>query len=172
MGPTVLTLTMFGLLLGWADRIGQYKRDLDQITAKHAVIFGFAQAMALVPGVSRSGGTITAGLRLGYTREAAARYSDLLPSPAVLGSGFYKLIGSVNEFGNPGTPGLGVTAFATVIAFVVGYLVIIAFPRIVSTFSYKPFVIYRLVLAAVVLILLATGALSALDPAIAEAGSA
>lgn len=159
---TVLTLAVFGLLLGWADRVGRKRRELDHITAKHAVLFGFAQALALIPGVSRSGGTITAGLLMGYTREAAARYSFLLAIPAVLGSGLYKLVGSLDDFGTPGTPSIGATLLATVVAFVVGYFVIIAFLRIVSTFSYKPFVIYRIALAGVVLVLLLTGVLSPL----------
>ena len=122
---------------------------------------------ACATSTSRSGGTITAGLLLGYTREAAARYSFLLAIPAVMGSGLYKLATSLGSFGEPGTPGFGPTLLATIVAFAVGYLVIIAFLRIVSTFSYKPFVIYRLGLAAVVLILLATSVLSALSPAIA-----
>ena len=117
--------------------------------------------MALVPGVSRSGGTITMGRLLGYTREAAARYSFLLAIPAVLGSGLYKLVGSLDEFGTAGTPGLLPTLVATVIAFVVGYAVIIWFLKLVSTRSYLPFVIYRLVLAVVVVILLGAGAVTA-----------
>lgn len=155
----VLTLAGFALVLGWADRRGAKVRPLDQLTPRHAVVFGFAQALALVPGVSRSGGTITAGLLLGYTREAAARYSFLLAIPAVLGSGFYQLAKSTDEFGTPGTPGLGDTLLATVVAFFVGYVVIIAFLKIVSTYSYTPFVVYRLVVAAIVLLLLLTGVL-------------
>ncbi|QTE31397.1 undecaprenyl-diphosphate phosphatase [Pengzhenrongella sicca] len=158
------TLTVFGLLLGWADRRGAKVKPLTALNPRDAVVFGFAQAMALVPGVSRSGGTITAGLLLGYTREAAARYSFLLALPAVLGSGVFQLVKSLDAFGTPGTPSLGATLIATLVAFVVGYVVIIAFLKIVSSYSYLPFVIYRLALAAVVLVLLATGALSALPP--------
>jgi undecaprenyl-diphosphatase len=154
-----LSLALFALALGWADKVGAKRRRLDELTPRHAVLFGLAQAMALVPGVSRSGGTITAGLLMGYTREAAARYSFLLAIPAVLGSGFQQLFTSLDDFGDPGTPGLGVTILATAIAFVVGYFVIIAFLRIVTTFSYQPFVVYRLALAAVVVLLLWTGVL-------------
>jgi len=157
----VLTLVVFGLILGWADRVGAKHRSLDELTPRHAVAFGFAQSLALIPGVSRSGGTITAGLLLGYTREAAARYSFLLAVPAVLASGLYELAKSVGDFGKAGTPGLGVTLIATVVAFAVGYVVIIAFLRLISTHSFMPFVIYRIVLALVVVVLLLTGALDA-----------
>lgn len=150
----------FGLLLGWADRVGARRRTLQQLTIRDAVLFGLAQALALVPGVSRSGGTITAGMLMGYTREAAARYSFLLAIPAVLGSGFFQLAKHADQLGRGGTPGLGATALATVLAFVVGYLVIIAFLKIVTTFSYVPFVVYRLVVGLLVVVLLVTGVLN------------
>ncbi len=154
-----LTLAVFGLLLGWADKVGAKRLALEQMTGRNAVQFGFWQALALVPGVSRSGGTITGGLLMGYTREAAARYSFLLAIPAVFGSGLFQLAKSVGDFGTAGTPGLFATLVATLVAFVVGYLVIIVFLKIVSTFSYRPFVYYRLGLAALVVILLLTGVL-------------
>ncbi|UKJ64934.1 undecaprenyl-diphosphate phosphatase [Cellulosimicrobium cellulans] len=155
---TALMLAVFALLLGWADRIGAKRRTLRELSPGQAVAFGFAQALALVPGVSRSGGTITAGLLMGFTREAAARYSFLLAIPAVMGSGFYQLFKSADEPA-PGAPGAGATLIATLVAFVVGYFVIIAFLKIVSTFSYTPFVVYRLVLAALVVLLLLIGVL-------------
>ncbi|MFJ1511883.1 undecaprenyl-diphosphate phosphatase [Cellulosimicrobium funkei] len=155
---TALMLAVFALLLGWADRVGAKRRTLRELSAGQAVAFGFAQALALVPGVSRSGGTITAGLLMGFTREAAARYSFLLAIPAVMGSGFYQLFKSADEPA-PGAPGAGATLIATLVAFVVGYFVIIAFLKIVSTFSYTPFVVYRLVLAALVVLLLLVGVL-------------
>ncbi|MFE6235032.1 MULTISPECIES: undecaprenyl-diphosphate phosphatase [Cellulosimicrobium] len=155
---TALMLAVFALLLGWADRIGAKRRTLRELSPGQAVAFGFAQALALVPGVSRSGGTITAGLLMGFTREAAARYSFLLAIPAVMGSGFYQLFKSADEPA-PGAPGAGATLIATLVAFVVGYFVIIAFLKIVSTFSYTPFVVYRLVVAALVVLLLLTGVL-------------
>jgi undecaprenyl-diphosphatase len=155
------TLAVFALVLGWADQRGAKERVLKELTPRHAVLFGFAQALALIPGVSRSGGTITAGLLMGYTREAAARYSFLLAVPAVMGSGLYQLAKSMGDFGTAGTPSVGATLVATLVAFVVGYVVIIGFLKIVSTYSYRPFVVYRLVLAAVVVVLLATGVLTA-----------
>lgn len=157
----VLTLAGFALVLGWADKVGRRARPLEELTARDAVQFGLWQALALIPGVSRSGGTITGGLLMGYTREAAARYSFLLAIPAVFGSGLYQLFGSLGDFGTAGTPGFGPTLLATIVAFVVGYLVIIAFLKIVSTFSYRPFVWYRLGLAALVVLLLLTGAVHA-----------
>ncbi|HWJ84004.1 MAG TPA: undecaprenyl-diphosphate phosphatase [Cellulomonas sp.] len=156
-----LTLAGFGLVLGWADKVGTKNRPLEELNGRHAIQFGLWQALALVPGVSRSGGTITGGLLMGYTREAAARYSFLLALPAVFGSGLFQLAKSADTFGQAGTPGFLPTMVATLVAFVVGYFVIIVFLKIVSTFSYKPFVWYRLGLAALVVLLLVTGVLDA-----------
>lgn len=155
---TAAMLVIFAVLLAVADRWGARKRDLKQLTWRHGVLFGLAQAMALIPGVSRSGGTITAGLMMGYTREAAARYSFLLAIPAVLASGFYQLYRSM-ERGSP-VPA-GPTALATLIAFGVGYGVIVLFLKLVSTRGYMPFVIYRIALGAVVIVLLQMGILVA-----------
>src|SRR5690625_4840071 len=159
---TAAVLALFALILGWADRIGAKRRTLDQLTWKHGLLYGLAQAMALIPGVSRSGGTITAGLLMGYTREAAARYSFLLAIPAVLGSGFYQLIKSG---GTAGEAGFWPTLLATLVAFAVGYVVIIAFLKIVSTYSYRPFVYYRIGLAALVVVLLLAGVLTVMPAA-------
>ncbi len=156
-----LSLALFAVVLGVADRVGAKRRTLDQLTAGHAVLFGLAQSMALVPGVSRSGGTISMGLVLGYTREAAARYSFLLAIPAVLGSGFQQLVTSLDDFGDPGTPSLLATVLATLVALVVGYVVIIGFLRLVTTRSYLPFVVYRVVFAAAIVALIGVGALEA-----------
>ncbi|MXP27080.1 undecaprenyl-diphosphate phosphatase [Altererythrobacter indicus] len=156
-----LTATMligFAIVLGLADKFGARKRPLTELTWKHGIIYGFAQAMALIPGVSRSGGTISAGLMMGYTREAAARYSFLLAIPAVLASGFYQLAQSWNEWGRIGP---GPTALATAIAFIVGYAVIMVFLKIVSTRSYFPFVVYRIFAGGALLILLYTGVIPA-----------
>jgi undecaprenyl-diphosphatase len=160
-----LTLVLFALVLGYADRVGAKRRTLDELGPGHAVAFGLAQAMALVPGVSRSGGTISMGLFLGYTREAAARYSFLLAMPAVFGSGFQQLFTSLDDFGDPGTPSLAVTLIATAVAFVVGYVVIIGFLRLVTTRTFRPFVIYRIVFAALIVALVLAGALEAVGAA-------
>jgi undecaprenyl-diphosphatase len=156
---TATALIVFGIFLGIADRVGRKTRTLDQLTWKHGIIYGFAQAMALIPGVSRSGGTITAGLLMGYTREAAARYSFLLAVPAVFGSGFYQLLKTI---GHENPVGWGATWLATAIAFVVGYMVIVVFLKLVSTRSYMPFVWYRIVLGLALLVLLATGQIPAI----------
>lgn len=154
---TATMLIVFGLALGMADRYGKRQRTLDQMTWRHGILFGFAQAMALIPGVSRSGGTITAGLMMGYSREAAARYSFLLAIPAVLASGLYQLYKS---WGSAGAVSPGATALATGISFLVGYGVIVVFLRIVSSRGYWPFVLYRVVLGATVMLLLGTGYLA------------
>lgn len=158
---TATMLIVFALILAYADATSRRERTLDKLTWKHGVLFGLAQAMALIPGVSRSGGTITAGLLMGYTREAAARYSFLLALPAVLAAGFFQLAKSADQ---PGGAGAGPTALATLIAFGVGYLVIVAFLRFVSTRSYRPFVLYRIVLGLLVFALLAAGVVVATPP--------
>lgn len=155
---TAAMLILFALVLGFADRIGPKEKSLSALSWKDGILFGFAQAMALIPGVSRSGGTITAGLLLGYTREAAARYSFLLAIPAVLASGFYQLYKSWGDFGHLGS---GPTALATLIAFFVGYGVIVVFLKLVSTKSYMPFVIYRIVAGLGIFALLGLGVISA-----------
>ena len=118
-----------------------------------------SQALALVPGVSRSGATIAMGRVLGYERESALRYSFLLAIPAVLGSGFYELLQALEEKSTVFS--LTETLAATVVAFIVGYVVIAWLMRFVQTKSFLPFVIYRIALGTVVLVLLSTGAISA-----------
>lgn len=152
------TLVIFGLILAVADYYGKQTRELNTLTPKHGIIFGFAQALALIPGVSRSGGTITAGLFMGYTREAAARYSFLLAIPAVFASGLYKLAKSFDE---PGFYTLPQTGLATVIAFFVGFLIVGWFLKYVSTHSYRLFVWYRLALGLVLYLLLGFGVINA-----------
>ena len=158
---TVFTLAFFAILLLLADIYGRRERELTTLTGRSAIGFGFAQALALVPGVSRSGGTITAGLAMGFTRKAAADYSFLLAIPAVLGSGFYQLVKTLGEPLPAGSPGWGAILLATVVAFGVGYAVIIGFLKIIGNYSYKPFVYYRLVLAGVVVYLLMSGTIDA-----------
>lgn len=157
MWITVAMLIIFALFLGAADRWGKKEKTLDQLSWVQAILFGLAQALALVPGVSRSGGTITAGRLMGFTRVAAARYSFLLAMPAVFASGFYQAAKSVGH--NP--VGWAATILATVVAFAVGYAVIVWFMRLLETKTFAPFVIYRLLLGSAVGIALAAGALSA-----------
>ncbi|MFW0179093.1 undecaprenyl-diphosphate phosphatase [Rothia sp. P7208] len=157
---TATMLIVFGVFIAIADRIGKEQRTLDKLNVKHGIIYGFAQALALIPGVSRSGGTITAGLLMGYTREAAARYSFLLAIPAVFASGLYELYGSLSE-GFNGYYGFGSTMVATLVAFVVGYLIIGWFLKYVSHNSYTIFVWYRIVIGVTLYVLLGFGVLSA-----------
>jgi undecaprenyl-diphosphatase len=151
-------LVVFGIILGLADWAGAKRRRLDELTVPHGIIFGFAQALALIPGVSRSGGTITAGLFLGYERGAAARYAFLLAIPAVFGSGFFQLFKSMGE---PAVYGPLETAAATLVAFVVAILVIAFFMQWISRHSFLPFVIYRILLGGTIFALLATGVIDA-----------
>ncbi|WP_408899488.1 undecaprenyl-diphosphate phosphatase [Nocardioides sp. R1-1] len=158
------TLIALGLVLGLADRIGRNERVIKQMTLRDALLMGGAQAMALIPGVSRSGATLSMGRFLGYEREAATRFAFLLAIPAVVGAGLFELkeIGDVGV-AHPGEAdyGWGPTITATVISFVVGYAAIAWLLRYVSTRSYTPFVVYRVVLGAAVLALLGAGVLSA-----------
>jgi undecaprenyl-diphosphatase len=152
------TLIGFGLLLGVADAFGSKKRRLKELTWGHAVVYGFAQSLALIPGVSRSGGTITAGLALGYDRRAAARYAFLLAIPAVFASGLYQVYKSAVE-PTAEVFGAAETAVATVIAGIVGFVVIAFFMNYISKRSYLPFVIYRVLLGIALIVLLSTGVL-------------
>lgn len=154
------TLIVFGLILGIADHHGRKVRNLEDLTVRHGLAYGVAQSLALIPGVSRSGATIAMGRLLGYRREAALRYSFLLAIPAVLGSGAYELLQAIQE---PTSTvfSLGETFVATVIAFITGYAVIAWLMKFVQTKSFMPFVIYRITLGTIVLVLLATGAISA-----------
>ena len=151
-------LIVMGIVLGIADRVGGTDKTIKQMTLRHAVLMGLAQALALVPGVSRSGATLSMGRLLGYDREAATRYAFLLAIPAVIGAGVFEL----KEVPGGDNPyGWGPTIVATVVSFVVGYAAIAWLLRYVSTKSYLPFVIYRVALGLLTLGLLWAGVLSA-----------
>ncbi|MEU9012513.1 undecaprenyl-diphosphate phosphatase [Streptomyces sp. NPDC048479] len=162
------TLIVMGIVLGIADRLAardetggkhrasKERKTLQELSVKDGLIYGVCQAMALIPGVSRSGATISGGLLMGYTREAAARYSFLLAIPAVLASGVFELK-DASQSGHVSWPQ---TIFATIIAFAVGYAVIAWFMKFITTKSFMPFVIYRILLGIVLFILVGTDALS------------
>ena len=150
-------LIVFGVVLGLADRLGKKVKELDALNVRDGVLFGLGQALALIPGVSRSGATISTGLALGYSRYAATRYAFLLAIPAVLASGLYE----ATKIGEDPNVQWGQTILATSIALIVGYLVIAWLIRWVTTRSYLPFVIYRVALGSVLLVLLATGTIAA-----------
>ncbi|WEH43006.1 undecaprenyl-diphosphate phosphatase [Streptomyces sp. NBC_01218] len=161
------TLIVMGIVLGIADRLAardevggkhraaRERKSLQDLGVRDGLIYGLCQAMALIPGVSRSGATISGGLLMGYTREAAARYSFLLAIPAVLASGVFEL-----KDAGEGHVSWGPTIFATVVAFVVGYVVISWFMKFISSKSFMPFVYYRVILGIVLFALVAAGVLS------------
>lgn len=154
---TATMLIVFGVILGVADALGSRVKTERDLTVRDGILFGLAQSLALIPGVSRSGASISAGLAMGYTRGAAARYAFLLAIPAVLASGLYE----ATKIGDEATVEWGPTLLATGIAFVVGYAVIAWLMTWLTTRTYLPFVIYRLVLGVLLLVLLATGVLAA-----------
>ncbi|CAL9611872.1 undecaprenyl-diphosphate phosphatase [Streptomyces pilosus] len=165
---TAAMLIGMGIVLGVADRLAardesggrhraaKQRKDLGDLTVKDGLVYGICQAMALIPGVSRSGATISGGLFMGYRREAAARYSFLLAIPAVLASGAFEL----KDAADGGHVSWGPTAFATVVAFVTGYAVIAWFMKFISTKSFMPFVWYRIALGVVIIVLVGMGVLS------------
>ena len=151
-------LIVFGLVLGYADRVARQDRTLDDISAGRGAMIGLAQALALIPGVSRSGATLSAGLFLGLDRAAAARFSFLLAVPAVVASGVFQLEGIL--YGDEGgDEPFALVAVATLVAFVVGYAVIAWLLRYLVTHTVRAFVAYRLAFGTLILVLVATGAI-------------
>ncbi|MEV6833695.1 undecaprenyl-diphosphate phosphatase [Streptomyces sp. NPDC051133] len=173
---TATMLIVVGVVIGIADRLAardesggrhrapKQRKTLEHLRVKDGLVYGLCQACALVPGVSRSGATISGGLFMGYRREAAARYSFLLAVPAVLASGAFEVKDSVSE----GHVAWGPTLFATVIAFASGYAVIAWFMKWISNKSFMPFVWYRIALGVAIIALVSAGVLS---PHAAESAS-
>lgn len=151
------SLIFMGILLGLADRFAKHKKSEVDLNTKNAVLFGLGQALALIPGVSRSGATITTGLAMGFRRDVAARYSFLLAIPAVFASAAL----TAGDIASDDFVNWPATIVATLVAFVVGYFVIAGLMRYLQTRTFMPFVIYRIALGLLLLILLATGVLSA-----------
>jgi undecaprenyl-diphosphatase len=150
-------LIVAGLILAVADHVGRRARDVDAVNRRDAIWVGIAQALALIPGTSRSGATITAGLFLGLEREAAARFSFLLSIPAIVLSGLYGLTELVR---GDESVSFSALALATVVAFVLGYVAIAILLRYLATHTMLLFVVYRVVLGAVVIGLTAAGTIS------------
>lgn len=150
------TLLVFGLVMGAADANATEERTTDELDTRSGVLIGLAQSLALIPGVSRSGATISAGLLLGLTREAAARASFLLAIPAVLASGLFELVKLAGGESPGSDPWWGI-ALATVISFVVGYAVIAWFLRYLGRHTLRLFVAYRVALGTLVLVLAGAG---------------
>jgi undecaprenyl-diphosphatase len=152
------TLIGFGVILGVADLVGKKVKNISNLNYSHGVLFGLGQALALIPGVSRSGGTITVGLLLGYTRQAAARYSFLLAIPAVLASGLFLFVSSVADLSSEM---LLATIVATIVSGLVGLAVIHYLLRYLENGSFLPFVIWRVLVGAWLLWMLSTGSIAA-----------
>ncbi len=150
-------LILFGLILWLVDRVSAQQKETEDLTLRDGILYGFAQALALVPGVSRSGATITAGRALGYSRESAARFSFLLSIPAVVLSGLFE----ARKLGEAGGPAWGPTIVATLVAFAVGYAAIAWLLRWLTHHSMLVFAVYRVVLGALVLVLVYRGTISA-----------
>ncbi len=157
---TATMLIVFGLIIGIADWAGKRERTLEDMTWGQGILYGFAQALAVIPGVSRSGGTIMAGRFMGFDRPSAARYSFLLAIPAVVGSGLYGVVQTLGR-SEAMVLGWGPTILATIIAFGLGLVVIHWFLKYVETKSFAIFVWYRVALGIVLYILLGTGVLAA-----------
>jgi undecaprenyl-diphosphatase len=149
-------LILFSFVMMLAEHVGTRKRFLDGMNGRDGLFIGFAQALALIPGVSRSGATISAGLLRGFDRVAAARYSFLLSIPAVVLSGLFEL----RKVGEEGSPGVAATVIATLVAFVTGYVAIAWLIRYLGTHSLRIFIVYRIALGALVLALAAAGTIS------------
>lgn len=153
-----LTLIGFGLLLGFADIVGKKRKSIANLNYKHGVLFGLGQALALVPGVSRSGGTITVGLLLGYTRYAAARYSFLLAIPAVLASGLFLFFSTISDLNQEM---FFATILATIVSGVVGLAVIHYLLKYLESGSFLPFVLWRVIVGLWLLWMLTSGTIIA-----------
>jgi len=151
-----IALIAFSFVMLAAERFATREREIDTLTRRDGIVIGCAQAIALIPGISRSGATISAGLFLGLARPAAARYSFLLSIPAVVLSGLFEL----RNIGEGGGAGAGSTAIATVLAFVVGYASIAFLLKFLVNHTISVFVAYRLALGALVLVLAGTGAIA------------
>jgi undecaprenyl-diphosphatase len=149
-------LILFSFVMLRAEAVSRRDRQLTELNRRDGIIIGCAQALALVPGVSRSGATISAGLFLNFDRTAAARYSFLLSVPAVVLSGLFEL----RHVGESGGAPAGATALATLLAFVVGYASIAFLLRYLVRHSIAVFAAYRFVLGAIVILLAATNVIS------------
>lgn len=157
---TAFVLVAFSFVFILAEKFGSKRRSYESLTMKDAIIMGFAQCLALIPGVSRSGGTISAGLFVGLEREVAARFSFLLAIPAVLASGLFSLPDAFDPQAGQAASASQL-AVGTLIAFVVGYASIAWLLKFVSHHSFSWFAAYRIPVGVIVAILLATGMLAA-----------
>ncbi|MFA7418864.1 MAG: undecaprenyl-diphosphate phosphatase [Melioribacteraceae bacterium] len=152
-----ISLIVLALILAFAERIGKLNRKNENINWMDALLIGFAQAIALIPGSSRSGTTITAGLFLGFDRETAARFSFLMSIPAVAASGLLQFYQAAKYIDQTGFVALIV---ATIVSAVVGYLSIEFLLRYLKTKSMLLFIVYRIVVGIIIIVLLANGVIN------------
>jgi undecaprenyl-diphosphatase len=152
------TMILFAAILYLADRFGRKQKQVEDMTFNTAVGFGLGQALAVIPGVSRSGASISFGLFAGFNRAAAARFSFLIGIPAVLASGLIEFKDSYQKLDAAALSG---TIVATITSFVVGYAVIAGLLKYLNKGSFLPFVIWRLVVGIALLIMLSNGWITA-----------
>lgn len=152
------TLILFGIVLYLADRFGNKKKEIQELNIKTAIGFGLGQMLAVIPGVSRSGASISFGLFAGFSRTSAARFSFLIGIPAVLVSGLLEFKDSYHNLDN--TQMIG-TAVATATSFVVGYLVIAGLLKYLTKGSFMPFIVWRIVVGLALLVLLGANVIAA-----------
>lgn len=145
------SLVFFAILLFISDKFGKKNRDIKKFTFLDSILIGMAQSFALIPGTSRSGVTLMAGLFLNYNRESAMRYSFLLSIPAIALSGFYELLKDWQELSHLGFLSVGVGVFS---ATIVSYLTIVGLLKYLRTHSTLIFVVYRIFLGILILVLL------------------
>ena len=138
-------LIVMGIVLGLVDHFAKHIKEQSELNWRHSIYFGVGQALALIPGVSRSGATITAGLAMGFKRDMVARYSFLLAIPAVFGSAAF----TAGDIGTDAFVNWPATIVSTVISFIVGYFVIASLMKYLQTRTFLPFVIYRITLGSV-----------------------
>ncbi|AJW39064.1 undecaprenyl-diphosphatase [Rhodococcus sp. 15-725-2-2b] len=154
-------LIAFAVVIAVAEKVGRKERPIEKLTTRDGIVMGLAQCLALIPGVSRSGATTSAGLFLGLEREAAVRFSFLLAIPAVTASGLFSLPDAFEPVGSGLAASGPQLLVATIIAFALGYASIAWLLKFVANHSLYWFVGYRIVLGVVVLGLLAGGVVSA-----------
>ena len=147
--PVALATIGFAILLGWADRAGKRARNLDDINWRDILAIGAAQVLALIPGTSRSGITITTGLAMGLTREAAARFSFLMAIPVIALAGAWQ---TRSLLASEAPVAWSVLLFGTLVSGVVAFACIHWFLGYLRHFSMMPFVIYRIVLGIILLV--------------------
>ena len=157
---TAAVLILFSFVFIFAERYGKKTRGYEELTMKDAIVMGLWQCLALIPGVSRSGGTISGGLLRGLDREVATRFSFLLAIPAVLASGLFSLPDAFAPQAGQSATG-GQLLVGSIIAFVLGYISIAWLLKFVSNHSFAWFAVYRIPLGLIVMALLAAGVITA-----------